>query len=84
MEKLRISYFEATRNDPEYCGFCKCIPCSCDGFGNFGTEDETPQDPQEDDGYDGRGHNHVESAEYRQHSAQRHATRLARGPRAPR
>jgi hypothetical protein len=25
---------ESERNDPEYCGYCKCSPCQCDGHGN--------------------------------------------------
>ena len=81
MEKLRISYYEATRNDPDYCGYCKCIPCTCDGFGNFAVRDEFVQDASEDDSYDSRGVIHIESDAYRKRSAQRHSARIARGPR---
>jgi len=74
MEKLQISYADAVRSDPDYCGYCKCSPCQCDGFGNFEVEEEVEEE-------EGRGQPHVESAEYLQHSASRHAARMARGPR---
>lgn len=82
MEKLRMSYYEATRRDPDYCGFCKCIPCQCDGFGNFSVESDGQEPEISEDVYEGRGQVHVPSAEYLQRSAQRHAARMARGPRS--
>jgi hypothetical protein len=49
--------FNEKWNDPNYCGYCKCEPCQCDGHGNFGgeqdgldlieTEEETVVDDEE-------------------------------------
>lgn len=35
--------------NPEYCGYCKCEPCICDGHGNYEDEDEELDEELEGD-----------------------------------
>lgn len=34
-------------DDPNYCGYCKCSPCQCDGHGNFGEQENVSWYPTE-------------------------------------